>query len=151
VISLARAIATLGGIGRLPASGTFGSLVAVPTAWGIVWLGGVWSLAAATLLVTLVGIWAGGLVVRDMGREDPGEIVIDEVAGQWLTLLVAPLDPLAYAAGFALFRVFDILKPWPVSWADASLTGGFGVMADDLLAGLYAALGVFLMLRFGLF
>jgi len=67
-------------------------------------------------------------------------VVIDEVAGQWLTLLVAPPDLLLYLAGFLLFRLFDIRKPWPVSWADQSLPGGLGVMVDDLLAGLYAAL-----------
>ncbi len=67
-------------------------------------------------------------------------MVIDEVAGQWLTLaLAAPLDPLFYAAGFLLFRVFDILKPWPVNWADDQLKGGLGIMADDIIAAGYAA------------
>ena len=75
---------------------------------------------------------------------DPGAIVIDEVAAQWLVLLPAPLDPLSYAAAFVLFRIFDIWKPWPVRWADRRLSGGLGIMLDDLLAAVYAVL-VFLV------
>jgi phosphatidylglycerophosphatase A len=77
--------------------------------------------------------------VGKTGFEDPGAVVIDEVAGQWLVLAVAPLDVWYFAAAFVLFRVFDIAKPWPVSWADRRIKGGFGVMFDDILAGLYGA------------
>ena len=74
------------------------------------------------------------------GEKDPSYIVIDEVVGLWMTLaLAAPLDPLFYAGGFLIFRIFDILKPWPVSWSDQRLKGGFGIMFDDLIAAIYAA------------
>jgi phosphatidylglycerophosphatase A len=69
---------------------------------------------------------------------DPGAVVIDEVAGQWLTLAIAPLDPLAFLLGFVLFRVADVLKPWPASWLDRRVGGAFGVMIDDVAAALYA-------------
>lgn len=80
---------------------------------------------------------------------DPGEIVIDEVAGQWLALLSAPLTPLAYALVFLLFRIFDICKPWPVRWADRQVPGGLGIMLDDLLAAVYAALALLVLLAIG--
>jgi phosphatidylglycerophosphatase A len=69
---------------------------------------------------------------------DPGAVVIDEVAGQWLTLTVAPLEPLAYLLGFVLFRIADVLKPWPASWLDRRVGGAFGVMIDDVAAAIYA-------------
>jgi len=131
-------IATVLGIGRLPkAPGTWGSLAALPPAWLIASLGGPWLLAAATLLVALVGGWAAGDYAKRLGRADPGEIVIDEVAGQWLILVLVPPDPVLYAAGFVLFRILDIVKPWPAGWADRRLGGGLGIMLDDLLAALW--------------
>ena len=78
------------------------------------------------------------MVKRVSATEDPGAIVIDEVAGQWLVLVAAPLDPLAYALAFLLFRIFDIWKPWPVRWADRHVKGGLGIMLDDILAAIYA-------------
>ena len=83
-------------------------------------------------------------IAKTSGIQDPGAIVIDEVAAQWLVLLPAPLDPLSYAAAFVLFRIFDIWKPWPVGWADRRVHGGLGIMLDDLLAAAYAVL-VFLV------
>lgn len=65
-------------------------------------------------------------------------MVIDEVVGQWIVLIFSPLNPVFYLTGFALFRLFDIFKPWPVSWADQKIGGGTGVMLDDVLAGVYA-------------
>jgi len=134
-------IATVGGVGLLPrAPGTWGSLVALPPAWLIVaqwgWLG----LLLGVVLVTLIGVWVADRFTQRAGVADPGIVVIDEVAGQWFALAALPLDPFWYAAGFVAFRFFDIVKPWPVSWADRSLRGGLGVMVDDLLAGLYAVL-----------
>jgi phosphatidylglycerophosphatase A len=132
-------LATWFGAGLLPrAPGTWGSLAALPFAWLLAAWGGWKALAAATVLATLAGWWAAAVYVRRNGRADPGEVVIDEVAGQWLTLILVPPDPWLYAGGFALFRLFDIRKPWPVGWADRRLGGGLGVMADDILAGLYA-------------
>lgn len=133
-------IATWFGSGLLPrVPGTWGSLAALPFAAAIAWLGGPWLLTAAAVAIFLIGIWASDLYARRLGREDPGSVVVDEVAGQWLTLAPVALAFEYYLPGFLLFRLFDILKPWPVSWADRKLKGGFGIMADDVLAAIYAA------------
>ena len=133
-------IATVFGTGLVPvASGTAGSAVAVPAAALIYWAGGPSSLFLATVVVFAVGCWASTVYVVRTDTEDPGAIVIDEVAGQWLVLAVAPLNVWYFLLGFALFRVFDIVKPWPVSWADRKIKGGLGVMLDDILAGIYGA------------
>ena len=131
-------IATVFGTGLVPvASGTAGSAVAVPAAALIYWASGPLSLFLATIVVFAVGWWASAVYVERTGTSDPGAIVIDEVAGQWLVLAVAPLNVWYFLLGFALFRVFDIVKPWPVSWADRKIKGGLGVMLDDILAGVY--------------
>jgi phosphatidylglycerophosphatase A len=132
-------LATWFGAGKLPkAPGTWGSLAALPFAWVIRVELGMWALAAATVLIFAIGCWAAGAHARSHGGEDPGEVVIDEVAGQWLTLLPVAADPILYLAGFILFRIFDVWKPWPVRWADRAIGGGFGIMLDDVLAALYA-------------
>jgi len=129
------------GSGWLPwAPGTWGSLAALPFAWLILRYGGPATLALAALVLFGVGCWAADVAVRETQTKDPGWIVVDEVVGQWLTLLAAPLTPLGYAAAFVLFRLFDIWKPWPIGLADRRLEGGFGVMADDVLAAIYAAI-----------
>jgi phosphatidylglycerophosphatase A len=120
--------------------GTWGSLAALPCAWVIRSLWGSAGLAIAAAIVFAVGCWAAGTFAKASGVKDPGAIVIDEVAAQWLVLLAVPLDPLSYAAAFLLFRIFDIWKPWPVSLADRRVAGGLGVMLDDLLAAVYAVL-----------
>jgi len=133
-------LATWFGAGLIPkAPGTWGSLAALPFAWVILHFGGVWWLGGAAVLVFLVGWWASNVYVAGTRTTDPGAVVIDEVAGQWLTLLPAStLTWWHWAVGFALFRFFDIVKPWPVGWADRRVKGGFGVMIDDVIAGLYA-------------
>ncbi|MCG8357128.1 MAG: phosphatidylglycerophosphatase A [Kiloniellales bacterium] len=132
-------IATWFGAGLLPkVPGTWGSLAALPFAAVIAWLGGPWALLVASLIACLVGIWAGGRYAEAAQSEDPGAVVIDEVAGQWLTLVPAALDPLLFLLGFLTFRVLDIVKPWPASWCDRALHGGVGIMLDDMVAGLYA-------------
>jgi phosphatidylglycerophosphatase A len=129
------------GAGWLPkAPGSWGSLAALPFAWAIEEAGGPGLLALAALALFALGCWGSGIALRATQTRDPGWIVIDEVVGQWLTLLAAPASLLGYAVGFLLFRLFDIWKPWPVSLADRKLEGGFGVMADDVLAAIYAAL-----------
>lgn len=134
-------LATWGWSGRLPGpKGTWGSAAALPFGWLIAWAAGPLALIPAALLVFAVGIWAGGLYASKLGVGDPGPVVIDEVAGQWLTLALVPLDPLLWIAGFFLFRAADIIKPFPANWADRSLKGGIGIMTDDLIAGLYAML-----------
>jgi len=133
-------LATWFGAGLLPkAPGTWGSLAALPLGWVIQYVAGWPGLVLATLLVFIIGIWAAGSYARRGANPDPGEIVIDEVAGQWLAVLPAMGAPLLYLVGFALFRLFDIWKPWPIRTVERKLKGGLGVMADDILAGLIAA------------
>jgi phosphatidylglycerophosphatase A len=134
-------IATWFGVGLSPlAPGTCGSLAALPIAWAIRTVSGASGLAAALVVVFSAGIWAADAVAKASGLQDPAAVVVDEVAGQWLVLLAAPFDPFAWAFGFVLFRLFDIWKPWPVSWADRYVKGGFGIMLDDILAAGYALL-----------
>ena len=143
-MTLARLVASGGGIGFLrPAPGTWGSLAAAILGSGLLALGGPWLLAAGVLLSTAAGWWA---IPRAGGDADPGWVVIDEVAGMWLAML--PLSRptlLGIAAAFLLFRLFDITKPGPIARIDR-FPGPVGVMGDDLLAGLAAAL-VLLALR----
>ena len=140
-------IATWFGSGLLPKiPGTWGSAAALPFAWAIMWLGGPWALLVAAIAAFTVGIWAAGEYSRHAGVKDAGPIVIDEVAGQWLTLIPAGLDPVLFLVGFFLFRGTDILKPWPANWADKAIDGGLGVMLDDIFAGIYAALGLLVVI-----
>jgi len=136
-------IATWFGSGLLPKiPGTWGSAAALPFAWGIMWFGGPKVLLVCAIVAFIVGIWAAGMYSKHSGIKDAGPIVIDEVAGQWLTLIPAGLDPILFLVGFFLFRAADILKPWPANWADRELEGGLGVMLDDIFAGIYAAIGL---------
>ncbi|WP_404385853.1 phosphatidylglycerophosphatase A [Caenispirillum salinarum] len=128
--------------------GTAGSLAALPFAAAIAWFGAPWMLVPAALLVFAIGVWASDVYCKRAGVKDPGLIVIDEVAAQWLTLSVAPVAFWPYVIGFVLFRIFDMTKPWPVSWADRHVGGGFGVMVDDLLAGAYSTAALYLVLTF---
>ena len=136
-------IATWFGSGLLPKiPGTWGSAAALPFAWGIMWFGGPKVLLVCAIVAFVAGIWAAGMYSKHSGIKDAGPIVIDEVAGQWLTLIPAGLDPVLFLVGFFLFRAADILKPWPANWADRELSGGLGVMLDDVFAGIYAAIGL---------
>lgn len=93
-------------------------------------------IVSAALLA--IGIAASDVYARLTGIKDPDEVVIDEVAGQCLTLLVVPLAPLPYLAGFLLFRFFDVAKPFPIRWLERNLPGGWGIMLDDTGAAIYA-------------
>ena len=136
-------LATLGPIGHLrPAPGTIGSLVALVSGYVIAGFGTGWLLLAA-VLVSGVGIIAADHYGQATGRKDPGEVIIDEVAGQWLALCAAPHDMVWFFAGFILFRFFDIVKPGPVRWVE-KWPGGVGVMADDIIAGMLSALCLWL-------
>jgi phosphatidylglycerophosphatase A len=146
-----RLICSFFGAGRLPkAPGTWGSLAALPLVWLLAWAGGPWLLGGAMVVLFAVGWWASARVVAEDGEEDPSWVVIDEVVGQGLTLLLTPPGLVGYAAGFALFRLFDIKKPWPVSWADEKVKGGLGIMLDDVVAAVYAAALLALLQRAGL-
>jgi len=122
------------------APGTWGSLAALPFAWVIASYGGNTMLVVAAIAVFAIGVSAANGYMALSGEHDPGPVVIDEVAGQWLTLAVVPLDPIWYLAGFVAFRGFDILKPWPIKRLEKISDGGFGVMIDDVGAAGYAAL-----------
>lgn len=140
---LAVCIATWFGCGFFPfAPGTIGSLAAVALAWvahsRFGW--SPWLFLVAGALITLPGVWAADQTEKASGKKDPGVVVVDEVAGQWITLGGAvALNPKSWLLAFALFRIFDIWKPYPARKLEA-LHGGAGIMADDVIAGLYAAL-----------
>ena len=125
------------GSGFLPrAPGTAGSAVAILVWWWLLEpLRLEWQLAVI-VIVTGLGTWLVGRIQHRLNITDPGAIVIDEFVGQWLVLLAAPSEPLIVVGGFLLFRLFDIWKPWPVGWLERRVPGAFGVMVDDLTAGL---------------
>ncbi|HEY0267287.1 MAG TPA: phosphatidylglycerophosphatase A [Rhizomicrobium sp.] len=135
-MSLARLVASGFGSGYAPkAPGTVGSLVALVIGAGLLTLP-VWVLPAAVLAATLGGLWA---VARAGAGDDPGWVVIDEFAGQWLAMMaLAAPTPLGLLAAFLLFRLLDIVKPGPIGWADRQ-HGAAGVMGDDMIAGAIAA------------
>jgi phosphatidylglycerophosphatase A len=137
---IAMLLATGAGIGYAPfASGTWGSLPGVAAAWLLWKLAGGWGVAAGAAGFAIAGIWAAGRASRVLGTKDPRQVVVDEIAGQLVT--VAFLRPTAgvLIAGFFLFRLLDVWKPWPADRLEA-LPGGSGIMADDLMAGLYGNL-----------
>lgn len=137
---LALAVATCFGVGRAPiAPGTAGSVPGVLLAYGLASAAGPWAVAAGLVAVAAVGTWAADVASRVLGHSDPRPVVVDEVAGQMLTLLFLPPTWQVLVLGFLLFRVFDILKPFPVG-ALERLPGGAGIMADDLAAGIYGNL-----------
>ncbi len=126
------------GSGLAPwAPGTFGTLAAIPIFWLIQDLSlplyGLW------LVVTFsLGVYWCDRCSRDLGVHDHSGIVWDEMVGYWLTMLLAPAGIVWMLVGFVFFRIFDILKPWPIGWLDRKVGGGFGIMIDDVLAGVYA-------------
>jgi phosphatidylglycerophosphatase A len=142
-------LATWFGSGLLPrAPGTWGSLAALPFAYALTAAGGPWTLLAAAVAAFLAGVWASGVYATASGAHDPGSVVIDEVAGQWLTLVPlattpVALDPLLYGIAFVAFRAFDVLKPWPIRYFERNLPGAWGIMADDIAAGVLAGLVTF--------
>lgn len=137
---LALVVATGLGTGYAPvASGTFGSLPGLALAWGVASAWGEGALAAATVVVALVGVAAAERAAAIFGEEDPGRVVVDEVAGQMVTLVLVPKTVPLLVLGFLLFRALDVWKPWPARRLE-DLPGGSGIMADDLAAGLYANL-----------
>lgn len=145
---LARVIATCFGLGLIPfAPGTAGSaaglliayLLAAHFGWHPLYFG------FLALIFLPVAIWAADVTARSVGRKDPGLVVVDEVIGQWITLAGAThLNWRSWAAGFLLFRLFDIWKPAPLRQLER-LSGGLGIVADDAMAGIYGAVVLFSM------
>jgi phosphatidylglycerophosphatase A len=133
------------GSGLAPyAPGTFGTAVGVLVYLALTPLDLVYYLAAVAAL-SAAGIWVCGRAAADFGVHDHPAIVWDEVVGYLVTMIAVPPGVLNVLLGFVLFRLFDILKPWPVRVADRRVPGGFGIVLDDLLAGLYAALALQLL------
>jgi phosphatidylglycerophosphatase A len=131
-------VATMFGVGRAPAvPGTFGTLAAVPPAVLLAHLLPSWGFGVATCALAILAIWTSGVAARVMGLKDPRPVVIDEAAGLFVTLLFLPAGPATVAIGFVLFRLMDILKPFPARRAEG-LPGGWGIVVDDLVAGVYA-------------
>ncbi len=147
-------VATFFGAGRIkPAPGTWGSLATV-IVWALAssWIpvaNRTWATILAVVVVTLIGIPAATRTARGSGLKDPQFVVIDEVAGQLVALIAVPLAWKTFLAGFILFRVFDIWKPFPIRRLER-LPEGTGIVLDDLGAGIYALVIMHLLLHFGL-
>ena len=124
--------------GLLPlAPGTFGTLCAVPLVLVLSYLD-IKARALLLVILIIVAVWCSAKSQKQMGRKDPPEVVIDEVAGYSLTMFLLPLTIPSLFLGFVFFRLFDIVKPFPVKSIESRLRGGIGIVGDDLMAGLYA-------------
>ncbi len=133
------------GSGLAPrAPGTMGTLAAVPL---YLLLAGLppWLYLLVTGVVIVAGIWICDRAARDFGVHDHPAIVWDEIAGFLVTMIAVPVGVFWVVLGFVLFRLFDILKPWPIRWLDRRVHGGLGIMADDVLAGVFAAVVLHLL------
>ncbi len=128
------------------APGTFGTLVAIPLYLAISALPA-WLYAVTVVAAFALGVWICDTVSRDLEVHDHGGIVFDEFVGFWITMFLVPPSVLAVLAGFALFRLFDIWKPGPIRWCDRNVQGGFGIMVDDVVAGVVACAALHLLLR----
>ncbi len=128
------------GSGAAPvAPGTFGTVAAIPVYLLLVQLPFVGYLFSV-ILISVIGVYICGRTAEDWGVHDHSAIVWDEIAGFLVTMILAPVSVISVVLGFAYFRLFDIWKPFPISWLDKKVEGGFGIMIDDLLAGVFAAL-----------
>ena len=147
---IANIIATYFGLGLSRfAPGTMGSLGTLPLAYAIIYYGGFYGLVVAAVLLFFVGVWATKIVIDETGIKDPSKVVIDETVGQLLSFaFIAYLAPeylsepdnfIFYMFGFALFRFFDIIKMGPVKYFDSKVLNAYGVMLDDVCAGLLAS------------
>ncbi len=125
--------------------GTMGSLAAIPFWYVLSFLP--WPLyLIAVILGTGIGIYLCHVTARDMGVHDSGSIVWDEFIGMWITLMALPAKEWHWVAvGFLLFRLFDMWKPWPIRWFDRNVQGGLGIMVDDIVAGIIAAVALYLI------
>jgi phosphatidylglycerophosphatase A len=139
-LRIAYALATWFGCGRVPfAPGTVGTLAALPLYWVLRGLGDYGVLCGA-IAITAIGIWAANQIARNRIEKDPQIVVIDEVAGMLVTLAPGVHGWIAVLTGFVAFRVFDQWKPWPANVFEARLPEGWGIVMDDVAAGVWAAL-----------
>ena len=135
-------LATLGPVGRLPASGTMASLVAMLMFFPIAYYFPFQTQALIVAGVTGCGVLICSVAAKRLKQKDPSMVVWDELVGMWIALLAAPGHPLYWAVAFLLFRLFDISKLGPVGWCDKRIKGGLGIVADDVIAGGLALVGV---------
>jgi phosphatidylglycerophosphatase A len=132
------------------APGTFGTLAAIPLFLlcadfpPLIYLG-------IVSVMSMAGIWFCGKTARDVGVHDHGAIVWDEFVGFFITMFMVPVSVLSVVIGFAVFRFFDIVKPWPIKWLDSKLDGGFGIMFDDIVAGFFSLIVMHVLLYWQLF
>lgn len=131
------------------APGTFGTLAAIPI-YLLLQATSLWMYLLITTLMFLIGIWLCGETTKKLGVHDHSGIVWDEIVGYLVTMIAAPQGWLWIVTGFVLFRIFDILKPWPISIADKKVSGGFGIMIDDIIAGIFAFTALQLIVHFNL-
>lgn len=126
------------GSGAAPyAPGTFGTLAAIPI-YLLLMLLPLWAYLVLVVFMTLIGIWLCDVTSKDLGVHDHSGIVWDEFVGYFITMIAAPVSWVWIVVGFVLFRFFDIVKPWPIRRVDRHVMGGWGIMLDDILAGVYA-------------
>ena len=147
MIRLIMATATGLFVGYLPfAPGTFGTALAIPLHMLFI----KFSLPFYALAIgctILIGILTAGSAEKILDIKDPGVVVIDEIAGMLITLIGAPNNPYVWLIGFVLFRIFDILKPFPIGWVDKRIHGGIGIMLDDIIAGIYSLIVLQIIIR----
>jgi phosphatidylglycerophosphatase A len=138
------------GLGLVPfAPGTFGTLGAIPLIYFTSTLA-IWWQCAVAVLITIFGIWVCDKTAKDVGVHDHPAIVWDEVAGFYITMIGAVLNWQSLVVGFLLFRFFDIIKPGPIKLLDKKLGGGVGIMADDILAGIFSLICLQALFKIGL-
>jgi phosphatidylglycerophosphatase A len=143
-------IATGLGLGFAPvASGTFGTLLGIPTVWLIGSFLPAYGLFIASAFVLAIGVKASNVAEEHYGKSDDGRIVIDEVLGYMATMYLIPVSWQALVWAFFIFRFFDIVKPWPARMIDTGMKGGWGVMLDDLAAGVYSCAVMHILLAAG--
>ncbi|MDE0310186.1 MAG: phosphatidylglycerophosphatase A [Acidiferrobacterales bacterium] len=137
------------GAGLAPkAPGTVGTAVAIPIAVAMSWLAPSvqWAVLAAMFAL---GCWICQVVAQSLEDSDPAVIVWDEIVGFCVAMMLIPMSPMTVVAGFVIFRTLDILKPWPISWVEKKTPGGFGIMIDDVIAGLACNVGLQVLIHFG--
>ncbi|MBL41617.1 MAG: phosphatidylglycerophosphatase A [Rhodospirillaceae bacterium] len=142
-----RIIVTWFGIGSFKYfPGTLGSIASLPFAALLVYLGGDLLLIFFTIFIFFIGVYISDIYSKLTNKKDPSEVVIDEVAGQWMVLVFVPLDFYFYLLALLIFRFFDILKPWPIKFFEKKYDGGFGIMFDDILAAGYSVI-IFIIIK----
>ena len=139
-------VATCGYVGYVPiAPGTFGSAVGLALFALIRWSGSIAIELGVIALLLVLGVWSGNLAERHFGRVDPGPVILDEVAGMLITLALIPVNLSGAIVAFLIFRLLDVVKPWPANRLEA-LPGGLGMMADDAMAAVYGNVAMRLLI-----